>query len=156
MREDTKKVLCELEERATKELKKLLDGKPDFSPTEWQSAGAVVDVIKDVEKSIKDTLTASAMEEEYGGWDEMGESKRGHLTNYYPMGDVSFAGNRRGGVRTNNRYMGGSSYTGSSYAGEMDSAISNLHNLMNNAKSDSERMMYQRFIDEAERERYGR
>lgn len=59
------------------------------------------------------------------------------------------------------RRMGGSSYMGSSYSGaayadEMDSAISNLQNLMNNAKTDSERMMYQRFIEEAERERYGR
>ena len=151
MREDTKKVLCELEERATKELRKLLDAKPDFSPTEWESAGKVVDVIKDVQKSIKDSLTASAMEEEYGGWDEWedrGESKRGKMTSYYPMGDVTYAGRRSG--------MRGSSYMGSSYAGEMDNAIANLHNLKNNAKSESERMMYQRFIDEAERERYGR
>lgn len=145
MKEDLKKVLCELEERATKDLRKLLDAKSDFTPTEWESAGKVVDAIKDIEKSMKDYLTATAMEEEYGGWDE-GESKRGMnygrrpIMDYYPP-EMNYGRHyNRSGMRH-----------GSSYTGEMDNAIANLRNLMNNASSETERMMYQRFIDEAER-----
>ena len=149
MRDDIKKVFCELQDRAAKDIRKLLDAKADFSAAEWQAAGQAVDVIKDVEKSIKDATTTMAMEDEYGDDWDMGESKRGRMTDYYPMGDVSFGGRRNGSMRSTRRM-------GSSYAGEMDNAISNLHSLMNNAKSDSERMMYQKFIDEAERERYGR
>ena len=149
MREDTKKVLCELEERATKEIRKLLDAKPDFSPTEWESAGKVVDVIKDVEKSIKDTLTASAMEEEYGGWDEMEDKEHGMsygrrpIMDYYPP-ELNYGRRYYKGSYGNN----GRSYN-MSY-GNNQSTIANLRNLMNNASSESERMMYQRFIDEAE------
>lgn len=149
MREDIKKVLCDLEERAMKDIQKLLEAKADFSTTEWQAAGQAVDIIKDVECAIKDAITTMAMNDEYGEeWEDYGDSKRGRMTDYYPMGDVSLGGRRN--VRTN-KHMGGSSY-----AGEMDNAIANLHNLMNNAGSESERMMYKRFIDEAERERYRR
>lgn len=149
MNDNIKKILCELQERGAKDIRKLLDAKADFSAAEWQSAAQVVDVIKDVECSIKDAVTTMAMEDEYGDDWDMGESKRGRMTDYYPMGDVSYGGRRNMSMRSN-RHMG------SSYAGEMDSAISNLHSLMNNAKSENERMMYQRFIEEAERERYGR
>lgn len=164
MREETKKVLCDLEERATKDLRKLLEGKTDFSPTEWESAGKAVDVIKDVEKTIKNALTSAVMEEDLGGWEDQGESMRSGRSSYgyYPMNDMTYG---RRGMRSNssynNRHYGGSSYGGSSYndssyAGEMDGAISNLKNLMSSAKTDAERMMYQRFIEEAERERFGR
>lgn len=160
MREDIKKTLCELQERAAKDIQKLLDAKTDFSVSEWKAASDAMDIIKDVEKSIKDATTTMAMEDEYGNEWDMGESKRGRMLDRYPMGDISYAGRRTGSMRSA-RHMGGSSYMGSSYsgasyAGEMDSAISNLQNLMNNAKTDNERMMYQRFIEEAERERYGR
>lgn len=149
MREDIKKTLCALQDRAAKDIQKLLDAKPDFSTTEWKAANDAMEIIKNVEKSIKDSTTTMAMEDEYGEDWSMDESKRGRMTDYYPMGDVSHGGRRNMSMRSN-RHMG------SSYAGEMDSAISNLHDLMNNAKSENERMMYQRFIEEAERERYGR
>ena len=116
-----------MEERGTAELRKLLDSKPDFTPTEWEAAGKVVDAIKDIEKSIKDYLTAEAMEADYGDPWEENEDK---ITSYYP------------------RYTHMKKH--------MDSVIKNLHNLMENASSESERMMYQRFIDEAEKEHYGR
>lgn len=151
MREEIKKVLCDLEERAMNDIKKLLEAKPDFSTTEWKAAGEAVDIIKDVECAIKDATTTIAMNDEYGEtWEDHGMSKRGRMIDYYPMGDVSYAGRRMSYPRSG-RHMGGSSY-----AGEMDDAISNLRGLMNTAKTDSERMMYQRFIDEAESERYGR
>lgn len=159
MKEDMKKTLCELQERAIKDIKKLLE-KPDISPTEWKAAGDAVDIIKDVEKSIKDALTSAAMEEEYGDPFDMGESERGmnygrnYRGGYYPMND-SFAG-RRPGMRTNmagNNHYPRSSYGGTNYSEGPDNTITNLRNLMNNASSESERMMYQRFIDEAERMR---
>lgn len=146
MREDIKKTLCELQERAAKDIKKLLD-KPDISPTEWQTAGAAVDIIKDVETSIKDALTSMAMEEEYGsmygGESERGMNYKRNMTDYYPMGDVSFTGRRQSGNRSSWRQN-------ASYSGAPDNTVANLRNLMNNANSESERMMYQRFIDEAE------
>ncbi len=154
MKEELKKTLCELEERANKDIRKLLE-KPDISPTEWKTVGDVVDIIKDVECAIKDSVTTAAMEEEYG--EEWGQSERGYM--YRPEMGESYGGRRRnsmgqymsGGPRNTNSYM-----NGSSYHGEMNGAIANLRNLMNNANSEAERMMYQRFINEAEHDQYGR
>lgn len=141
MREDIKKTLYELQERAAKDIQKLLE-KGEITPTEWKSAGDAVDIIKDVECSIKDAITTSAMENEYGE-DEYGTSEHGYSWKYpyvnRPNGESFAMGRRR-----------------SSYGGEMNNAIMNLRNLMNNASSENERMMYQRFIDEAEKDRYGR
>lgn len=138
MREDIKRTLCELQERAAKDIQKLLDAKPDFSTTEWKAASDAMDIIKDVEKSIKDALTSTAMEEEFGSsnWEEE-DSYRGSNYGRYQAPNYS-------------RRMYRNSYRGSSYGNGNSSAISNLKNLMNNATSESERMMYQRFIDEAE------
>lgn len=152
MRDFIKETLCELQERAAKDIKNLLDTKTDFTPTEWKSVGEAVDIIKDVEKSIKDAYTSMAMESEYG--EEYGVSERGssYRGGYYPAKGSSYAMNN--GRRES--YAMGSRRNGSSYAGEMDSAIANLRNMMNNAGSESERMMYQRFIEEAESEKYMR
>lgn len=150
MREDIKKTLCELQERAAKDIRKLLDAKADFSPTEWKAAGDAVDIIKDVEKSIKDAITSAAMEEEYPTPFEEGESYRSMsygrsmIPNYYAREDMNYG-------RRNSRGSYNNSYRGSSYSNGNSSAIANLRELMNNASTDSERMMYQRFIDEAER-----
>ena len=161
MREFVKEVLCDLQERAAKDIKKLMEAKPDFTPTEWKSAGDAVDVIKDVECSIKDAITTMAMESEYP--EDTGMSERG----YYRNGGDSYAGNRRRNPM-NGQYMSegrnsyngnsynGNSYGGSSYSGDMNGAVMNLRNLMNNAKTDSERMMYQRWLNEAEHDTYGR
>jgi hypothetical protein len=167
MTEEIKKILCKLQERAAKDIDKLLE-KPDINPTEWKSAGEAVDIIKDVEESIKSALTSIAMEEEFG--EEIGQSERGYMD--YPMryirpdGGNSLMGSSYAGARRRNAMgqymsdgrssMNGNSYGGSSYHGEMDGAVANLRNLMNNAKTEQERMMYQRFIEEAERDRYGR
>ena len=152
MREFVKDVLCDLQERAAKDIKKLMEAKPDFTPTEWKSAGDAVDVIKDVECAIKDAITTMAMQSEYP--EETGMSERGYM--YRSNGD-SYAGNRRRNP-TNGQYMSDSrnSYGGSSYVGDMNGAIMTLRNLMNNAKTDSERMMYQRWLNEAEHDTYGR
>lgn len=155
MREDIKKILCDLQEKAAMDIKKLMDAKPDFTPTEWKSVGDAVDIIKDVEEAIKDAITTMAMENEY--MEEGGMSERGYRRDpYYSYnnGD-SYAGRRRNSM---GQYMneGGTSRNMSSYGGDMNGAVMNLRNLMNNATSESERMMYQRFIDEAEHNRYGR
>lgn len=149
MREDIKRTLCELQERAAKDIQKLLDAKTDFSPTEWKAASDAMDIIKDVEKSVKDALTSAAMEEEYGtGWEEEDSSYRGMNYGRYPMANY---GRRmsRGSYRESS-YNNGNAYKGSSYSNGSSSAVANLRNLMSNATSESERMMYQRFIDEAE------
>ena len=152
MREFVKDVLCDLQERAAKDIKKLMEAKPDFTPTEWKSAGDAVDVIKDVECAIKDAITTMAMQSEYP--EETGMSERGYM--YRSNGD-SYAGNRRRNPM-NGQYMSDArnSYGGSSYTGDMNGAVMTLRNLMNNAKTDSERMMYQRWLNEAEHDTYGR
>ena len=157
MREFVKEVLCDLQERAAKDIKKLMEAKPDFTPTEWKSAGDAVDIIKDVECSIKDAVTTMAMESEYP--EDTGMSERGYM---YRNGGDSYAGNRRRNPM-NGQYMSegrnsynGNSYGGSSYNGDMNGAVMTLRNLMNNAKTDSERMMYQRWLNEAEHDTYGR
>ena len=137
MREDIKRTLCDLQERAAKDIKKLLDAKTDFSPTEWKAVSDAMDVIKDVEKSIKDATTTMAMEDEYGpSWEEE-DSYRNMNYGRYPMQNY-------------NRKMPRNSYRGSSYSNGNSATIANLRNLMENASNESERMMYQRFIDEAE------
>lgn len=145
MREDIKKTLCDLQERAAKDIQKLLDAKSDFSPTEWKAASDAMDIIKDVEKSIKDALTSAAMEEEYGSaWDEEDSYRnmnygRYPMQNYYAKDGMNYG-----------RRPAKNSYRGSSYSNGNSTTVANLRNLMNNATSESERMMYQRFIDEAE------
>ena len=81
-------------------------------------------------------------------------SERGYM--YRSNGD-SYAGNRRRNPM-NGQYMSDArnSYGGSSYTGDMNGAVMTLRNLMNNAKTDSERMMYQRWLNEAEHDTYGR
>ena len=137
MKEDIRNILCDLQERAAKDIRKLLDTKPDFSAAEWKAAGDAVDVIKDVEESIKDALTSAAMKEEYGGYEERGDSERMPM-NY----------GRHEYWHTSRPTYGGNSYNSGS-----DQPVMNLRKLMNNANSESERMMYQRFIEEAERMR---
>ena len=137
MREDIKRTLCALQERAAKDIQKLLDAKSDFSPTEWKSASEAMDIIKDVEKSIKDATTTMAMEDEYGSTWEEEDSYMG--MNY-----------GRRSMPNYNRRMPKNSYRGSSYSNGNSATIANLRNLMDNASNESERMMYQRFIDEAE------
>ena len=142
MKEDLKDTLCKLQERAAKDIEKLL-AKPDITPTEWHAAYEVIDIIKDVEEAIKDSLTSAAMEEEYGD-----NYRRGFMPRHYDSYSNDY-GRRRNSM---GQYMnGGPNSRGSSYyTGETNSAVMNLRRLMNNAHSDEERMMYQRFIDEAE------
>lgn len=132
---DTMDILCQFEERAIKDIKKLL-AKDDITPAEWNTAGEAVDIIKDI-------ATIKAMKEEYP--DEMGESTR-----YYRRGN---------GMNSYNMYPDYDSYgvrnmmgrRGSSYAAEMNNAATNIRNLMNQSTNENERNMYARWLDEAER-----
>lgn len=58
MREDLKKTLWDLEERAIEDLE-ALTRKEDITPMEWKIAGKVVDIVKDVE-----TIMAMCCKEE--------------------------------------------------------------------------------------------
>lgn len=118
--ETVTKVLCELEERAIKDIKKLLI-KDDILPAEWDTAGKAVDIIKDI-------VTVKAMQDEYG--EEEGASYRAYPRRY----DGNYPIDRR-----------------ATYNHEMSNVTANIRNLMNNATSENERMMYQRFLEEADR-----
>lgn len=133
---DTIDILCQLEERAIRDIRKLLV-KDDITPAEWDTAGKAVDIIKDI-------TTTKAMKEEYPA-DEMGEStryyRRGNGTNSYAMRpDYDSYGGHNMMMRR-----------GSSYASEMNNAANNIRNLMNQTTNESERNMYARWLDEAER-----
>lgn len=165
MKDDMKKTLCELQDRAVNDIKNLL-AKPEITPTEWKSAGEAVDIIKDVEKAIKDATTTMAMESEYieePGSYERGYRRGGYGYGYgmYPEMYEGYGGGRRrnsmgqymaegSSNRSGNSYMTGGSYGNQSYRAEMGNAVSNLRNLMNNATNENERMLYQRLINEAE------
>ena len=144
--EEKIKILCKVEDRLFKDLDVLME-KKDINPTEWK---AVFDALD----GLQDALTSSAMKMEYPDEEDWGESERGYRSyrrNYgrYPM-EESFAGPGR--YRDDmGRYMSGNR---SSYHGDMNNAAANIRNLMNSATSESERSMYQRFLEEAER--YGR
>ena len=139
---DNMDILCQFEERAIKDIKKLLV-KDDITPAEWNTAGEAVDIIKDI-------ATIKAMKEEYPD-EDMGESARyyrrgngmGNSYGMYPDYD-SYGVRSMGGRR-------GSSYGGSSYGAEMNSAANNIRNLMNQSTNENERNMYARWLDEAER-----
>ena len=146
MKDDTMDVLCQLKERAVKDVKKLLM-KDDIKPEEWKTAGEAIDIIKDI-------TTTKAMMEEYPD-DEEGYSMRGYrkggMSSYgmYPDWDgysASHMGNRR-------MYMNDGSVNrhGASYAGDMNNAAANLRNLMNQTTNEHERSMYARWLEEAER-----
>lgn len=147
--EETMKVLCDLEERAVKDIKELLK-KPDISPTEWKTASeGPVDVIKDI-------ITIGAMID-YKPEDE-GYFERMYRRPEFMDNDMAYAGGRMRG--SNGRYMNDGtqhrtpSYNNTSYHGEMGNLVTNLRNQMNNANSEGERRMYQRFIEEAEQGRW--
>lgn len=151
MSEEDKKVLCDLEKKAFKDIKKLLE-KPDISPTEWDAALKAVRVIEKSEKAVTSALTSMAMEEEYGPYEDHEESGRGRMN--YRWGDQDnreshWSYPTKANWHTQPNYNNRSSYS-NSYSSGPDNTIANLRNLMNNANSESERMMYQRFIDEAE------
>ena len=131
---DTIDILCQLEERAVKDIKKLLM-KDDITPAEWDTAGKAVDIIKDV-------ATTKAMKEEYP--EEMGESSR-----YYYRGGSNSYGKYPDYDGYSGRGM--NSRRGSSYASEMSNAANNIRNLMNQTTNENERNMYARWLDEAER-----
>lgn len=131
---DNMDILCQLEERAIKDIKKLLV-KDDITPAEWDTAGKAVDIIKDI-------TTTKAMKEEYP--EEEGESsryyRRGNGMSYAMYPDYDMYSRRDASGRR-----------GSSYASEMSNAANNIRNLMNQATTDTERNMYARWLDEAER-----
>lgn len=133
MKDNTVDILCQLEERAVKDIKKLLM-KDDIKPDEWKTAGEAVDIIKDI-------ATTKAMKEEYP--EEEGYSEKMYRRAMFP----DYEGDSR-------RYMNGGNrrhMNGSSYAAEMNNAAMNIRNLMNQATNETERNMYARWLDEAER-----
>lgn len=142
-------ILCQLKERAIKDVKKLLV-KDDIKPEEWKVAGEAIDIIKDI-------TTTKAMMEEY-------PEEEGYSTSYRRGGRGSYAmypdwEMRSGYNMYDRRYMSdgngnggrGGNGGGSSYAAEMNNAATNLRNLMNQATNENERNMYARWLDEAER-----
>lgn len=157
--EEKIKILCKVEDRLFNDLNTLME-KKEINANEWK---AVFDALD----GIKDAITSSAMKIEYPE-EDLGESERGYRSyrrnysmGYGPM-DESFAGPYR--MRDDmgryamgaNSYNNGPSYNNgrSSYHGDTNNAATNIRNLMNSATSESERAMYQRFLEEAER--YGR
>lgn len=142
MKDNTVDILCQLEERAVKDIKKLLM-KDDIKPDEWKTAGEAVDIIKDI-------ATTKAMKEEYP--EEEGYSERMYRRAMYPDYD-GYSGRYMGGG--NRMYMGDGTMRGSrtntSYANEMNNAAANIRTLMNQATNETERSMYAKWLDEAER-----
>lgn len=142
MKDNTVDILCQLEERAVKDIKKLLM-KDDITPAEWDTAGKAVDIIKDV-------TTTKAMKEEYP------EEEEGYSEKMYRRMYPDYDGYSRRYMNGGNRMymndgMNRGSRTNSSYAAEMNNAAINLRNLMNQATNETERSMYARWLDEAER-----
>ena len=114
-----------------KELSKIID-KGEMNPTNLEFSYKVIDILKDIETicAMKD----SGYEEDYSG--------RSSYRNGY-SGNYSYEMNPRmnqGGY--SNNYS--NNYSGSSML------VSKLHNLMNEASNDRERMMIQSWLNEVE------
>lgn len=115
-----------------KELSKIID-KGDMNPTNLEFSYKVIDILKDIETicAMKD----SNYEDEYSN---RGSYRNGYSRNYsYEMAPRM----NQGGY--SNNYS--NNYSGSSML------VSKLHNLMNEASNDRERMMIQSWLNEVEK-----
>lgn len=137
--DDTIRVLCELEERVVKDIKKSLK-KDEIPAAEWH-------VLNEASEIIKNVRTTKAMDGA-GYFEDTNDYERGMSYRYYPMEDNGYYNGRTRG--SNGRYRS----DGNNYNADQPSIAANLRNLMNNANSESERMAYKRLLDETER--YGR
>ena len=124
------KDLCDLAEKAHKDIKKLLK-KEDITPEEWKTAGAAIDILKDIS-------TIKAMEEEYGSGGDYSAMRKSYMSD----GDIYSRGRR---------YYNSGDYRNSYHGEPGNAATEKIRNLMNSATSENERMTYQRFLDENER-----
>ena len=122
-----------------KEFEKIID-KGDVSPTELDRIYKVVDIIKDIgEICEEDVKAANGYDMDYSGrrsYNNMGGGYGQYQS--YAMNQGRYANGRNGGS---------SSY---GYGSSRNSTIDHLQSMVNNARNDQERMMYQRWLDEAE------
>ena len=111
-----------------KEFEKIVE-KGDVSPTELDRIYKVVDILKDIDEIC---------EGEEMGYENMQSGRRSYMMPY-------------NSYTQSNRYNTGRSMNnGYGYGSSRNSTIDHLQSMINNARNDQERMMYQRWLDEAE------
>lgn len=112
-----------------KELEKIVD-KGDITPANLDYSYKLIDIIKDIDEVCAMDNAEREYEDEYSGR----RSYRNGYSRNYPYENYSYRGS----------YQGNPGYSGNSMI------VSKLHNLMNEASNEKERMMIQSWLNEVE------
>lgn len=107
-----------------------------------------LDIIDKITHSLKSVETIIAMKEK-NSYDNNGYNTRSYNNGSYANNSYRNNSYRNNNYANNGSYMGGNGYRSNrSYADSKEEMMGELHEMMNEAKSEQERQAFQQFINQ--------